>query len=164
MYLRQINPSAFNNEEVLFIYATNGVAASAFAITETGKLYAWGDNGVGQLGLGNTTNQTTPQEVTNVSGSALLGKKVTHVACNYGSGDSVAHTYILTDEGKVYGCGDAETFGVYLGVYRSDSANVTTPLELTNAANAHNSDNQKVVSMWCSPGRYNTLFLSLIHI
>ena len=159
LFFRQISPSAFNNEEVLFIYATNGGAASVYAITETGKLYAWGDNGVGQLGLGNTTNQTSPQEVTAVSGSALFGKKVTHVAANYGGGDAYAHTYILTDEGKVYACGDAESYGIYLGVYRSDQSNVTTPLELTNASTTYNSDNQKVVSMWCSGQRYNTLFL-----
>jgi hypothetical protein len=156
-FLRQIAPSQFNDEEVLFINAGQHTAGSVFAITETGKCYAWGENSVGQLGLGDLTDRTTPVEVTGVNGSELNGKVVIHVCQNNNATNTYAHTYFLTDEGKVYACGDAETFGVYLGVYRSGSADVTTPLELTNASTTINSDNQKAVSMWCSQGRYNTL-------
>ena len=35
---------------------------SSYAIRD-GKLYAWGQNSFGQLGIGNTTNQSTPQQV-----------------------------------------------------------------------------------------------------
>ena len=35
--------------------------------TKEKKLYVWGYNNNGQLGIGNTTNQNTPQEVTTVT-------------------------------------------------------------------------------------------------
>lgn len=35
---------------------------SAYAINSSGELYAWGANGFGQLGIGNTTNTTTPTQ------------------------------------------------------------------------------------------------------
>lgn len=158
-FLRQIDPARFNNEKVLFINAAQSVSASVYAITETGKCYGWGDNSVGQLGIGSTTNQSLPVEITGIAGSPLEDKKVIHVCQNNSATLTYAHTYFLTDEGKVYAAGDAETFGVYLGVYDSGSANQTTPVELTNASTTINSDNQKVVSMWCSQGRYNTLYM-----
>ena len=34
------------------------------AYTKEKKLYVWGYNGNGQLGIGNTSNQSSPQEVT----------------------------------------------------------------------------------------------------
>ena len=42
------------------VYTT---AYNAFAIDENGYLYGWGNNEVGQLGLGNTTNQYTPIKI-----------------------------------------------------------------------------------------------------
>lgn len=42
---------------------------NSYALTSTGRLFAWGDNSVGQLGLGSTqANFTTPQEVTAPTG------------------------------------------------------------------------------------------------
>jgi len=42
------------------IVAVSLGASHSSAITETGKLYTWGDNGHGQLGDGTTTDKTTP--------------------------------------------------------------------------------------------------------
>ena len=158
-YFKRIDPAQFNNEQVIFIHAYNGDNASVFAITETGKCFAWGNNAVGQLGLGNTTNQTTPQEVTAVTGSPIENKVITHICSNNQGANTYAHTYFLTSEGKVYASGDAEVYGAYLGVYRSGQTNVTRPILLTDSATGCNSDNQKVVSMWCSQYRYNCLWL-----
>ncbi|MCZ2341508.1 MAG: chitobiase/beta-hexosaminidase C-terminal domain-containing protein, partial [Bacteroidales bacterium] len=43
--------------------AVPGVPSSSYAITEDGRLFAWGYNGFGQLATGNTTAQGTPVEV-----------------------------------------------------------------------------------------------------
>lgn len=159
-YLKRIDPAQFNNEAVIFISAAGGNSASVFAITETGKCFGWGKNGVGQLGLGNQTNQSTPQEVTAVTGSPIENKVITHVAQTTSSNsDTYRHVYFLTSEGKVYATGDAETYGVYLGVYRSGGTNVTTPILLTDSATGCNSDNQKVVSIWTNTNRYSNVFL-----
>lgn len=159
-YLKRIDPAQFNNEAVVFLSATGGLNTSVFAITETGKCFGWGKNGVGQLGLGNTTNQTTPQEVTAVTGSPIENKVITHVAQTTATNDDTyRHVYFLTSEGKVYAAGDAETYGVYLGVYRSASTNVTTPILLTDSATGCNSNNQKVVSIWTQSYRYSNIYM-----
>ena len=48
----------------------------AIAHTDSGELFAWGDNMQGQLGLGDTERRTTPTLIT-----ALSGKHVTAIAC-----------------------------------------------------------------------------------
>jgi alpha-tubulin suppressor-like RCC1 family protein len=57
---------------------------NSFNKTETG-VYCFGLNEVGQLGLGNTINQTTPQLMT-----SLKNEKIKNIAC----GD--VHTIINT--------------------------------------------------------------------
>ena len=43
----------------------------SLALTSTGQVYAWGDNGSGQLGDGTTTQRTTPTLVTALSGQTV---------------------------------------------------------------------------------------------
>lgn len=38
--------------------------SSSMTVTDTGKVYGWGCNDVGQLGIGNYVNQVDPCEVT----------------------------------------------------------------------------------------------------
>ena len=130
---------------------------SMFAITETGKLWGWGRNADGQLGIGNTTQQNAPIEITAVSGSLLENKKVVHVFSSQGD-DDIGKTWFLTDEGKVYFAGTRQTYGIYVGSYHTSGANATTPVELTNASTLWNSDNQKVVYMAISQAERHTLY------
>ncbi len=64
-------------------------------LTNDGKVYSCGYNINGQLGIGNTTQQTTPQPI-----STLNSFTISAIACGFG------HTVFLTNDGKVYSCGD----------------------------------------------------------
>ena len=54
-------------ENVEKIYINDLYGYSVFAKTKTGDIYAWGDNYYGQLGIGNTENQSRPVKVTGIS-------------------------------------------------------------------------------------------------
>jgi alpha-tubulin suppressor-like RCC1 family protein len=96
------------------------VAAGAdfsLALTEAGKVYAWGYNLFGQLGNGTTTNSNAPVEV-----SALAGKGV--VAISAGGGFALA----LTADGAVYAWGQNVLGQLGNGTY---VGTVTTPAQVT---------------------------------
>jgi alpha-tubulin suppressor-like RCC1 family protein len=60
---QQINPTNFQNKKVIKIApcpASSTEAQSVLALTADGSVFAWGYNGYGQLGLGNTAQQNTP--------------------------------------------------------------------------------------------------------
>jgi alpha-tubulin suppressor-like RCC1 family protein len=68
----------------------------AYALTDDGRIYAWGDNFYGQLGDGSTINRLTPVAV---DMSAMAGKAITQIAAAaYGA-------YALADDGSIYGWG-----------------------------------------------------------
>jgi alpha-tubulin suppressor-like RCC1 family protein len=50
----------FGNQRIVDIYAGGQDTGCSYARTEQGQLYSWGANGVGQLGLGDTTNRWRP--------------------------------------------------------------------------------------------------------
>lgn len=56
------------------------VGTSTTCAIANGQLYCWGLNANGQLGINNTTNQNTPQNVSTVATSLLIGKNVTDVS------------------------------------------------------------------------------------
>ncbi len=57
-------------------------AVSLFALDTNGKVYSWGNNGWGQLGLGDSTNRTSPVQITTVIGSKTIVKL--SVSSNWG--------------------------------------------------------------------------------
>lgn len=77
-------------------------------------LYAFGSNGSGQLGIGNTIDQSTPQRCSLTS--ELPGSPVKIVA----GGN---HTLVLYDEGTVYCAGSPRD-----GAIQSDSSMSATPI------------------------------------
>jgi len=158
-YAREVPLSKFGNEKILCMSSSTGQYSHHAAITESGKVWAWGYNGYGQLGDGSTSYQTNPVEITAVSGSALNGKTVTHVMC-VDATQSTGLTYYLTTEGKVYVSGYSEDYGVYSGVYNASTpVNITTPLELTNASTTINANGGKAIMFARSNSRYGTLFV-----
>ena len=73
------------------IYSSSYYYGFTYIIKEDGTLYSTGYNGYGQLGLGNTTNQTTFTKV-NIT-------DVKKVACG------MYHTLLLKNDGTVWFCG-----------------------------------------------------------
>ncbi|NP_001354179.1 X-linked retinitis pigmentosa GTPase regulator isoform I [Homo sapiens] len=64
------------------------------ALTEDGRLFMWGDNSEGQIGLKNVSNVCVPQQVT-------IGKPVSWISCGY------YHSAFVTN-GELYVFGEPE--------------------------------------------------------
>ena len=90
--LTLLNPNHFANEKISFIAS----GLSTYFITESGLLYAYGNNDFRQLGNGNNVTQSAPILI---PASQWNGEKVVYVATgNY-------HTYIITESGAVFTIG-----------------------------------------------------------
>ncbi len=90
-----------------------------------GKLYCWGLNVVGQLGIGNATNQTTPQLVAASNpGDPFYGKIVTKVIAGHWNTCAIA-------DAQLYCWGDND-FG-QLGIGTTSPNNELNPLPVTAA-------------------------------
>eukprot|EP01125_Pyxidicula_operculata_P011631 TRINITY_DN3812_c0_g2_i2.p1 TRINITY_DN3812_c0_g2~~TRINITY_DN3812_c0_g2_i2.p1 ORF type:complete len:2464 (-),score=554.47 TRINITY_DN3812_c0_g2_i2:160-7446(-) len=86
-------------EQVLFLSdktATKVATKGYFTlvVTDEGKLFSFGENSYGQLGLGHRENQNRPQLVV-----GLAHKKVVDISCG------MFHSLALTDEGQLYAWG-----------------------------------------------------------
>ena len=97
---------------------------SLYAITENGELYAWGDNSDGQLGIGNTDNQTKPVKVTGITG------KIKQLITLKYDGEALLDyfsVYALTEDGSLYAWGNNSDG--QLGIGNTD--NQTKPVKVT---------------------------------
>jgi len=74
----------------------------SLALANDGRIFAWGDNFSGQLGVENTQDSPVPVAV---NMSALRGKMVIQVAA------STYHSVALTSDGTVYYWGDESVVG-----------------------------------------------------
>lgn len=72
---------------------------SVFVIKTDGSVWAWGKNNQGQLGLGDTTQRTSPTEM-----PFAYGDQIIQVSMG-GYADS-GSAWVLLDDGRVYGWGD----------------------------------------------------------
>ncbi|KAF7997404.1 hypothetical protein HCN44_005975 [Aphidius gifuensis] len=84
---RKIN-SSLTGKKIVHIFCGQ---TSSMAVTKCGEVYAWGNNSVGQLGIGTYINQLNPMKV-----SGLTGTVIVRVVCGY------SHTMALSDEGDLY--------------------------------------------------------------
>lgn len=71
--------------------------SAVFAIDSSGKLWAWGWNGYGQLGLGDSTNRSTPTQVPNITNA----KKVC-CTVGYNGSSYTSDTAVLCTDGSIY--------------------------------------------------------------
>ena len=157
-YFKRIPKSSFNGADIIYVHTSGFLYTSVYAIDNEGKLWGWGRNNYGQLALGNTNDQTTPQEITNVAGSQLLGKKVVHIQANQDDDDQ-GKLWVLTTEGKMYFCGYLENYGYSHGYYDPSNSSQNLPQLFTNSSTLWNSDDQKVVYFVCSNNRYSTIYM-----
>ena len=74
-------------------------AYHSFAISNTGTVYAWGENASGALGDGSTTGRLVPVVVT-VPGGSTVAKIST----------STSHTLFLKADGTVWACGNGNSY------------------------------------------------------
>lgn len=100
---QKIAKTNFNNEEIEAFWTIGDAYASAYAYTKEKKLYVWGRNADGQLGIGNTTDQNTPQLVSTVTFDGTgVGEIKKFQGLNHSDDNTVA---ILTERGTIYTTG-----------------------------------------------------------
>jgi alpha-tubulin suppressor-like RCC1 family protein len=90
--------------------------SSAFAIATDGSFYAWGSNGGGKLGAGNTDDVSAPVKVT------ITGETVTNISA------SSTHTLAVTASGKAFAWGGNSNG--QLGRNPSSTSYLTTPTQV----------------------------------
>ncbi|XP_067244112.1 retinitis pigmentosa GTPase regulator b isoform X1 [Chanodichthys erythropterus] len=100
------------------------------ALTQDCRLYMWGDNSEGQIGLGKESNALTPQEVS-------VGKRVSWVSCGY------YHSAFVTVDGALFTFGEKDSGK--LGLSTEKLANHKVPQQVTNIPD-------KVVQVSCGGG------------
>ncbi|XP_075950898.1 retinitis pigmentosa GTPase regulator b isoform X2 [Anarhichas minor] len=66
------------------------------ALTESGKLFMWGDNTEGQIGLGKESHASSPQEVS-------VGRAISWVSCGY------YHSALVTGDGALFTFGERDS-------------------------------------------------------
>ena len=92
----------------------------SLAITSEGRIFAWGSNGVGQLGDGTTTDRYTPTEITD---NFSLNTEETITEFNLGE----SHSSAITSEGRIFTWG----WNDYGRLGDGTTTNRYTPTEIT---------------------------------
>ena len=83
------------NISSLIISAIDNSGLHSLALTNNGKVYSWGNQNSGSLGLGDYSNRGVPTLISTNIGTLTISK----IKC----GDY--HSAFLTNDGKVYSCG-----------------------------------------------------------
>lgn len=98
----QINRALFNNNSVVAIWSHGNQYGFNFALDSENRLYAWGRNQTGQLGLGTSGgNVLQPTEIPVLSWTAGGVGTIQRLIMTTGDGDFGAAA-ILTSSGQVY--------------------------------------------------------------
>lgn len=140
-------------QKVVAIWAGGGEYGYSFALTDQNKLFAWGYNNYGHLGLGTTsTNIRVPTEVTSqtwtTAGAGTIVKLVTADSAT----TQYSCTSILTSKGAVYSAGWNNSGHMMLGNTSQQNSFVvaTSGPGSTNTAN----------DIWLTNGNYATLYVT----
>lgn len=124
------------------VTALAGSNSQTLALTSEGKVYSWGANYSGQLGLGDTTKRLTPQLVQ----GALAGKTIISIASNAG------HSLVLASDGTLYAWGN--NFHGELG--DGTTINRISPVAVNTAGTLL--EGKTIISMLC--GTYHSVVLT----
>lgn len=111
-------------ENIVTVSASLGYYTSTFAVNTAGNVYAWGYNGYGQLGTGNTTALKVP---TLISGLANIKKLIAVGGDSQAAGaQPTSYVLALDADGNAFSCG-YNGYG-QLGLGDTTQRNVFTPL------------------------------------
>jgi alpha-tubulin suppressor-like RCC1 family protein len=81
-----------------YIKQVTGGGYHSMALTENGRIYAWGYNGHCEIGVGDTANKSLPVEVT-TAGTPMEGRTIVSI------GAGRFHSLAVDDTGRVYAWG-----------------------------------------------------------
>ena len=138
----QLIPKAtyFNNNEIEHIWCSGGNYVMVHAVDTAGNLYAWGRNADGQLGVGNTSDQNTPQQITSPAFTDAGVGRIKRLLQDTDSDDQRAA--ILTERGNIYTTG-------YNGSGWMGNGNTTALNTFTICSNGcGNAANSDAHNMW----------------
>ncbi len=113
-----MSPQALADVDISAV-ATGCTSVHFFAIAADGRVFGWGRNEKGQLGLGHAKDRKCPTLI-----EGLEDKRVVSAATGRN------HTLLLTDEGEVFACGDNRS-GQCAG--SKNEVTVTTPRKVSYA-------------------------------
>jgi prepilin-type N-terminal cleavage/methylation domain-containing protein len=119
-----------------------GSGYHAFALASDGTLHAWGDNGLGKLGIGTADTAPHPTPVNISSSGSLAGKTITYV------GRSGSHSVAITSEGNLHTWGE-NSYG-QLGTGTTDTSAHPTPVNISTSGPLAG----KIIT-WVSGGGYH---------
>ena len=94
---------------------------TAYAITYSGQLWGWGYNGYGHLGIGDTTQRTSP--------TSLVASGVHKV---FQKGSDYETSFYLSNDGLAYSCGSNYYGSLGINVENTGSTNTWTVVNTTN--------------------------------
>lgn len=145
-----ISQSSFGNHPIVAFWTGGTQYAMCFALNDQDELFVWGYNGYGQLGLGNTSNQTSPQQITATAFTdAGAGKIIKMQTAEYGSYSCAA---LLTDKGDIYTTG-------YNSYSWNMSGNSNQQNAWTKAANGPGSQGEATNIWFTGNGQYQTFWV-----
>ena len=126
------------------------------ALDSANRLYVWGYNGYGQLGDNSTTNRSVPTEIISPlftdAGVGKIAKVLKDDHASYG------RTAILTDKGRVYGCG-YNAYG-WMGNNNTTQLNILTQI----GSGVGSAANPTCVNMWFTGnGQYHSMFTQALN-
>lgn len=97
-------PTAIDGSIVDMVLTNDSRSAITFALTDSGRVYGWGDGSNGALGTGKSQSEYYPVDITD-NFSLADGENIVQIAADGGNGNS-GHGLALTNLGKVYAWGD----------------------------------------------------------
>jgi len=123
---------SLEDEEIFQVHVYNG-CEHTLALTKEGKIFSFGYNYRGQLGLGNTNSEFAPRPI-----RALMSRKVVLAGCSY------HHSVFLCSDGTVFSCGRNDSGQLGHG----DTVDKKTPQAILSAP-------RQILSISC--GQFHTV-------
>lgn len=150
-YARRIDPSRFGGKKIRYITCSGGSYGYVFAIDEDHKVWGWGNNAQGQLGLpNNNAYYDTPQPISSLNSGANLdfsNANIEYILPCKAHQNTHANTFFVDSEGNIYVTGTSIDYGVYIGVANKvQNTVITVPTRLRAVSGYLNASNTGVYS------------------